>query len=248
MWVSNISKGDFGRSIFFNDSVLNVVYRHLGPSFSIVLVAMLISIIIAVPVGIISAIHRGTWLDSSLIGTTFLGVSMPSFWTGMILVMIFGIWLRWFPTSGYTPIAEGFIPWFRSIILPAIAIGFTQVGVKARMVRDSMIDILGDDFIRTARAKGVGFYRILMRHAFPNTLVPLLTLIGNGFALLMAGGVIVETAFNINGLGWLTVNAVFRRDFPLVQGSMLCIALIYSAINLLVDISYAIVDPRIRLE
>lgn len=247
-WAGNALKLNLGESLFYNEAVLSVIGRHLMPTFSIVILAMVISLVIAIPVGIICAVKRGTWVDSLLMSAAFVGLSMPSFWTGLILITIFAVGLSWFPSSGFVPLSEGLVPWLQSIILPSIALGITQVGVVARMLRHSMIDALQQDYIRTARSKGIKFYRILLHHAFPNTLIPLLTLIGTGFALLMAGGVIVETVFNIRGLGWLTVNAVYRRDFPLVQGCILIIALIYSFINLLVDLSYGIVDPRIRYE
>jgi peptide/nickel transport system permease protein len=248
IWVWQVVRGHLGTSIFFNQPVQRVILDHVAPTASIVLWAVVVAVALAVPTGIVSAVRRGTWIDSLTMATAFVGVAMPDFWSGLILALVFAVWLRWFPVSGFNPLSDGVGPWLRSVALPAAALGFVQVGLLARMLRDSLIDALQDEYVRTARAKGLAERRVLLRHALRNAVLPVLTVLGNNIAGLLSGVVIIETVFNIRGLGWMTVNAVLQRDYPLVQAAVLFPALLYSTANLAIDLAYSFVDPRIRYQ
>jgi len=246
-WVGSVVTGDLGASFSFNQPVLRVIADHYPPTLSIVLLASAFTIVLAIPLGILSAVKRGTPLDSLGMALALLGTALPEFWTGMVLGLVFAVGLRWVPVAGYLPPTDGALAWLSTIVLPAAALGLSQVGVVARMLRDGLIDALGDAYTTTARAKGLSPRQVIWDHALRNTLVPTLTVLGNSIGGLLAGAVIIETVFNIRGFGWLAVQAVLQRDYPLVQGCVLLAAVTYSLVNLLVDISYGIADPRIRI-
>src|SRR5712691_113559 len=246
-WVGSVVTGDLGASFSFNQPVLRVIADHYPPTLSIVLLASAFTIVLAIPLGILSALKRGTQLDSLGMALALLGTAMPEFWTGMVLGLVFAVGLRWVPVAGYQPPTDGVLVWLSTIVLPAAALGMSQVGVVARMLRDGLIDALADAYSTTARAKGLSPRQVIWDHALRNTLVPTLTVLGNSLGGLLAGAVIIETVFNIRGFGWLAVQAVLQRDYPLVQGCVLLAAVTYSLVNLLVDISYGIADPRIRV-
>src|SRR5712692_4025310 len=226
-WVGSVATGDLGDSFSFNQPVLRVIADHYSPTLSIVLLASAWTIVLAIPLGILSAIKRGTPLDSLGMTLAMLGAAMPEFWTGMVLGLVFAVWLRWVPVAGYQPPTDGALAWLSTIVLPAAALGLSQVGVVARMLRDGLIDALADAYTTTARAKGLSSRQVIWDHALRNTLVPTLTVLGNSISGLLAGAVIIETVFNIRGFGWLAVQAVLQRDYPLVQGCVLLAAVTY---------------------
>jgi peptide/nickel transport system permease protein len=246
-WVGSAVTGDLGVSFTFNQPVLRVIADHYPPTLSIVLLASAFTVVLAIPLGVLSAVKRGTQLDSLGMALALLGAAMPEFWTGMVLGLVFAVWLRWVPVAGYQSPTDCVLAWLSTIVLPAAALGLSQVGVMARMLRNGLIDALADAYTTTARAKGLSPRQVILDHALRNTLVPTLTVLGNSIGGLLAGAVIIETVFNIRGFGWLAVQAVLQRDYPLVQGCVLLAAVTYSLVNLLVDISYGIVDPRIRI-
>ena len=207
---------------------------------------LLVAVTLAVTFGVLAASKAGTWVDRLLMVISVVGFSVPVFVVGYLLIYLFAIELRWLPVQGYTPIAEGFSGWARNLVLPSIALGLAYVALIARITRASMLDVLSEDYIRTARAKGVANTPMLLKHALKNAGVPIVTVIGIGVALLISGVVITETVFNIPGIGRLVVDAISKRDYPIIQGVILIFSGVYVLVNLLVDLSYTLIDPRIR--
>jgi peptide/nickel transport system permease protein len=201
-----------------------------------------------VPVGVLSARHHNTATDQTFMVFALLGISVPNFLLGLIFVLVFGVWLGWFPVAGYSPLEDGWLLTARSLVLPALSLGLVQSALIARIARSSMLDVLREQFITTGRAKGLGERIVVYKHALRNALVPTVTVIGISFAVLISGAVVVETVFNIPGLGRLVVSAVSRRDYPVVQGVVLVIAGVYMLVNLLVDLSYLVIDPRVKYQ
>jgi peptide/nickel transport system permease protein len=245
-WASRVLQGDLGVSIFSNTPVSTLILQRLEPTVSLALLTMGFAVCVAVTLGVIAAWRAGSAIDRSLMGFSVLGFSMPAFVVGYVLIYIFAIELRWLPVQGYRSIADGVGPWFMHLVLPTLTLGLSYVALIARMTRASMMDVLEEDYIRTARAKGVANRTMLMRHALKNAGVPIVTVIGIGVALLIGGVVITETVFNIPGIGRLVVDAISKRDYPIIQGVILLFSGIYVLVNLLVDLSYTLIDPRIR--
>jgi peptide/nickel transport system permease protein len=245
-WASRVIQGDLGVSIFSNTPVSTLIMQRLEPTVSLALLTMGFAVCVAVTLGVIAAWRAGSAIDRSLMGFSVLGFSMPAFVVGYVLIYIFAIELRWLPVQGYRSITDGVGPWFMHLILPTLTLGLSYVALIARMTRASMMDVLEEDYIRTARAKGVANRTMLMRHALKNAGVPIITVIGIGVALLIGGVVITETVFNIPGIGRLVVDAISKRDYPIIQGVILLFSGIYVLVNLLVDLSYTLIDPRIR--
>jgi len=246
-WVGDIFKGDLGTSLFMKQPVLTAFLEHLGPTFSLAIMAQLFAIVLAIPLGVLSAKFRGSFLDQTFMGVSLVGISVPSFLLGLFLILLFGVELRLLPVAGYKPLAAGLDVHIRYLILPAIALGSMQAALIARMTRSSMLDVLSANFIKTARAKGVKEFIITMKHSLRNAFIPILTIIGQTFGTLVAGAAVVETVFNIPGIGQLIINSVERRDFEVIQGVVLLIAVSYVTINLVIDLLYGIVDPRLRV-
>lgn len=246
IWAWNMLKGDLGDSLRFRSPVIEVVGQHLGPTISIIGLAVLLIVAVGVPAGLAAARWRGTWIDRSSMSLAFAGVSVPEFWLGMLLTLVFAVGLGLFPVSGYVPVGVSFSGWLSSIVLPSVALALGQIGLLARMVRDSVINTSNEQWVVALRARGVSEASILLKHALKSAAVPALTVIGNSMAALITGAVVVEAVFNIHGIGWLTVNSTLQRDYPLVQGTVLLAALGYVLINLTIDALYAVVDPRIR--
>jgi peptide/nickel transport system permease protein len=246
-WMGRLIHGDLGESIFLDRPVTQAIQERVEPTVLLTLLATVFAVSLGLPLGIISAVRRGTWFDFGAILIGMLGISIPAFWVGLILILLFAVQLEWLPVAGYKTIAEGSL-WesLRYLILPAVTLGFGQGAFLARMTRSTMLEVLNEDYIRTARAKGLAERVTVIRHALRNALVPLVTVIGLTVAILLAGAVVVEVVFNIPGMGRLLVQAVLRRDFPLVQGAVLVVAVTYLVINLTVDIVYGIIDPRVR--
>ncbi|MGB3719467.1 MAG: ABC transporter permease [Hyphomicrobiaceae bacterium] len=246
LWAGDILRGDLGKSIFSNMPVTTLIAQRLEPTLMLTLATLIVAISLAIPLGVIAAWKARTAIDRVVMLFSVLGFAVPVFLAGYVLMYVFSIQLRWLPVQGYRPLSQGLWPSIQSLILPAIALGMTYVALIARITRASMLEVLAQDYIRTANAKGLATGRVLLLHALKNASVPIVTVIGIGIALLISGVVITETVFNIPGLGRLTVDAVLKRDYPIVQGLILVFAATKVIINLLIDLSYAFLDPRIR--
>jgi peptide/nickel transport system permease protein len=245
-WIGKLLHGDLGVSLISNVPVLKMISQRIEPSISIAVATIILSVLIAVPLGVIAAWKQGTWIDRFVMGLSVLGFSVPVFVIGYVLIQLFAIDLRWLPVQGFKSITGGLGPFLERLALPTLALSFIYVALIARMTRASMLDVLGEDYVRTARAKGIGEIAVLFRHALRNAAVPVITVIGTGFALLISGVVVTESVFNIPGIGRLTVDAVLARDYPVIQAMILLTSLLYVTINLLIDVAYTVLDPRIR--
>lgn len=245
-WGWATLRGDLGVSMFSQIAVTTLIGQRVGPTFSLAVTTMLVAVTIAVTFGVLAAWRAGSWLDRAVMGAAVMGFSVPVFVVGYILVYFVALKWRWLPVQGYTLLSDGFWPWLQHLILPSIALGLAYVALIARITRASMLDVLAEDYIRTASAKGVATVPMLLGHALKNAAVPIVTVIGIGIALLISGVVITESVFNIPGIGRLVVDAIARRDYPIIQGVMVVFAAVYVLINLAIDISYSFLDPRIR--
>ncbi len=245
-WAWRLLHGDLGISIFSNLPVQRLIGQRIEPTLVLTITTTLWVILTAIPMGILAAWKAGTWIDRAVMGLAVLGFSFPSFVIGYILIFAIAVKLELLPVQGYAPIAQGIVPFLRSIILPSLTLGLVYTALVARMTRASLLEILGQDYMRTARAKGLVPTRILLRHGLKNAAVPIVTTLGAGIALLIGGVVVTESVFGIPGLGRLTVDAIVRRDYPVIQGVILVFAIAYVLINLVVDLIYVMVDPRIR--
>ena len=245
-WAFHILQGDLGTSIFTNLPVTTMIRQRVEPTLSLMLITLVFAIVVAVPLGVVSAWKAGSLLDRSIMGMAVFGFSVPVFVVGYLLAYVFALELNWVPVQGYTPISNGLGPWFANLILPALTLGLVYIALIARVTRAAMLDVLSQDYVRTARAKGVPQKTVLFVHALKNAAVPIVTVIGIGIALLIGGAVVTETVFAIPGLGRLTVDAILRRDYPVIQGVVLLFSFIYVLVNLAVDLFYTVVDPRIR--
>jgi len=246
IWVGQILRGDLGTSIFTGLPVTQLIRQRLEPTLSLTAFTLFISICTALPLGILAAWKAGTWIDRGVMVFSVLGFSLPVFWLGFLLMYSLSIQFSFLPVQGYVRLSEGFIPFLRHLVLPSLTLGMVYTALLARMTRASMLEVLQEDYIRTAFAKGVEPRSVLIRHALKNASLPVATIIGTGFALLLGGAVVTESVFAIPGLGRLTVDAILHRDYPVIQGIILFVSGIYVFINLLVDISYVFLDPRIR--
>jgi peptide/nickel transport system permease protein len=245
-WLWDILNGNLGTSIFTNLPVSTMIAQRIEPTLSLMVVTVLLAVSIAVPMGVVAAWKQGTLADRAVMGFAVLGFSVPVFVVGYVLAFVFALELDWLPVQGYTPIAQGIFPWLENLVLPAIALGGVYIALIARITRATMLEVLSQDYIRTARAKGVGQRAILFLHALKNAAVPIVTVIGIGIALLIGGAVVTESVFAIPGLGRLTVDAILRRDYPVIQGVVLLFSFVYVLVNLVIDLLYTLFDPRIR--
>jgi peptide/nickel transport system permease protein len=245
-WAWQILHGDLGTSIFTNLPVTTLIAQRFEPTLSLMAITLCFAIAVAVPIGVLAAWKAGTWIDRIIMAFAVLGFSVPVFVIAYLLAFVFALELQWLPVQGYTPLSEGLWPWLQNLILPAIALGCVYIALIARVTRAAMLEVLQQDYIRTARAKGIGQRGILFVHALKNASVPIVTVIGIGIALLIGGAVVTESVFAIPGLGRLTVDAILRRDYPLIQGLVLLFSFVYVLVNLMVDLSYTLLDPRIR--
>jgi len=245
-WLWRLLHGDLGVSIFTNLPVTHLIAQRIEPTLSLTFCTLVISVLVAVPLGVIAAARAGTWIDRAVMAFSVAGFSVPVFVLAYILILVFSIELEWLPVQGYRPISEGLWEWARHLVLPSAALGTVYIALIARMTRASMLDVLAQDYVRTAQAKGLAPGAVLLRHALKNAAVPIATVVGIGVALLIGGAIVTETVFALPGIGRLTVDAILRRDYPIIQGVVLIFSAAYVLINLAVDLSYMLFDPRIR--
>jgi peptide/nickel transport system permease protein len=245
-WLFRVLQGDLGVSIFTNLPVSHMIKQRLEPTFSLMALTLAIALSCAIPMGVIAAWKHGTWIDRVVMLFAVLGFSVPVFVVGYILAYTFALQLDWFPVQGYTPLANGLGGWLSNLMLPAIALGAVFIALIARITRATMLEVLNQDYVRTAKAKGVGQRAILFVHALKNAAVPIITIVGLGFAGLIGGAVVTESVFAIPGVGRLVVDAILRRDYPVIQGVVLMFSFVYVIVNLIVDLLYTVFDPRIR--
>ena len=246
LWVGRIVQGDFGESFFFKKQVAELIRDRLEPTAALAVCTLLLAVAVAVPLGVVAAAMRGTWIDRAVMGFAVLGFSVPVFVIGYLFIYLFAIQLAWLPVQGYQRLAEGFWGFLQRLILPSVTLAVIYVALIARITRTSVLEVLGADHVRTARAKGLGEGAVLLRHVLRNAAVPIVTVIGLGVAILIGGVVVTESVYGIPGLGRLTVDAVLARDYPTVQAVILLFSVVYVLINLLVDLTYTFLDPRIR--
>jgi len=246
IWVASVARGDLGASIYSGLPVTTLIGQRVGPTVALTALAMLISVAVAVPLGVLAAWRQGSWLDRVIMVFSVSGFSMPVFWLGFLLVWVFAIQAGVLPVQGYQPLEAG--PWqfLRHLVLPAVTLSLVYMALIARMTRASVLGVLREDYIRTAFAKGLAPHRVLLGHALKAASLPVVTIIGVGFALLIGGAVVTESVFAIPGLGRLTVDAIVRRDYPVVQGVVLVVSGVYVLLNLVIDVAYVVLDPRIR--
>lgn len=246
IYIGNLLRGDFGESYYYKRPVISMVADSVGPTLSLALFTIVLACAIAVPLGTLAAYRQGTWLDRSVMGFSVVGFSVPVFVIGYVLIYVFSVKLSWFPVQGYQPLSEGIGGWAYRLILPSMALSVIFVALIARMTRTSVMEVLNEDYIRTARAKGLSQKRILLKHALRNAAVPIVTIIGIAIAILISGVVVTESVFAIPGLGLLTLDAIQGRDYPTVQALIILFSVVYVAINLFIDLLYTLLDPRIR--
>ncbi len=248
LWFANLLRGDLGRAILSGEQVTVLLLQAAPRTFSIAFLALVISLALAIPAGIISAVKKHTIADHLATVIAFLGLSMPNFWLGIVLILFFAVGLGWLPALGYVPLEEGFWPWLRHLLLPAFTTGTAFAAVIARMTRSTMLEVLNEAYISTARSKGLLERVVVLKHALRNALIPVITVIGIASSLLLVGTVVVEEVFAIQGLGRTLVRSIINRDFPVVQGAILLITGIFVGMMLVIDILYAYINPKIRFE
>lgn len=247
IWAGQLARGDLGHSVFSNVPVTTLITQRIGPTLALAITAMLIASALAIPLGVLAAARAGTAVDRGVMMFAVLAFSLPVFWIGYSLVLVFAIAWRVLPVQGYADLSQGLGPFLSHIALPSVTLGLAFMALLARVTRSAMLEVLNQDYIRTARAKGVSFAKILFVHALKNASVPIVTTFGLGFGLLIGGAVITESVFAIPGLGRLTVDSILTKDYPVIQGLILFFAGVYVALNLIIDLSYSLLDPRIRL-
>jgi peptide/nickel transport system permease protein len=246
IWLGQVLQGDFGESYYFRKPVLELITQRMEPTLALGAFALLLAVVVAVPMGVVAAFSQGSWLDRAVMAASVLGFSTPVFVVGYALMYLFAVELEWLPVQGYARLSEGLWPFLERLLLPGVTLALVYVALVARITRTSVLEVLGEDHVRTARAKGLTEREVLVHHALRNAAVPVLTVIGIGLAVLIGGAVVTESVFAIPGLGRLTVEAVLSRDFPVIQALILLFSVGYVLVNLLIDIGYAFLDPRIR--
>lgn len=247
LWLREIARGNLGDSIFLQRPVAQALWERAEPTSWLALMAVAVATAIGVPCGVVSAVYRGRIVDQVVTGFAMLGASVPSFWFGLVLMQVFAVGLGWFPVSGYGGPGASLAERLHCLVLPATVLGVLNSALIIRFTRASMLDVLGEDYVRTARSKGLPEWRVVLRHALRNALVPIVTVIGLTAALMIGGAVVTETVFGLPGVGNLVVSAVTRRDYPVIQGTLLVVAALYVLVNVLVDLLYTLVDPRVKL-
>jgi peptide/nickel transport system permease protein len=246
IWLGHMLQGDLGQSFYYKTEVVTLIGQRIEPTLSLALITIVVAVLVSVPLGVLAAWRHGGWLDRGLMAFSVLGFSIPVFVLAYLLIWLLSMRLGWLPVQGYVRLSNGVGPWLYQLLLPAITLSVIYIALIARVTRAAVLETLGEDYIRTARAKGLPETKVLLRHALANAAVPIITVIGIGIALLIGGVVVTESVYAIPGLGRLTVDAVLARDFPTIQGIILFFSFVYVLVNLLVDLSYVFFDPRIR--
>lgn len=244
-WLPQALGGDFGTSIFYNRPVVDIIADRFPVTLALAGLALLVTLIVGLPLGILAAVRRNSFIDYVSVVLATFGMSLPSFWLGFLLIILFSVTLQWFPSSGYRDLSFGFYPWLSRMILPVLALSAAQIALLVRMTRSSMLEVLGQDYIVTAQAKGLRRRKVIAKHALRNAFVSIITIVGLIFALSLGGSVIIENVFAIPGVGQLITIAAIRRDYPVIEGTMLYLTLISLTVNLLVDLSYSFINPRL---
>ncbi len=247
-WLWRAVQGDLGQSLNANVPVLDMMIERLPRTFSLALLAMMFSVVIGMPLGILASIRQNTAYDQAAMSFALLGLSIPDFVAGLLLILLFSVYMGWAPSMGYVPIVDSPVEWFMHLLLPAFSLGFLMAAVTARMTRSSVVDVLRQDYVMTARSKGLPESKIIRIHVLKNALIPVVTVVGINFGAVFRGAVVIETLFAIPGLGRMLITGIQYRDYPVIQGCLLAIVTIYILINFLVDMLYAVLDPRIRYE
>ena len=248
LWYGNLLQGDLGQSYLLDRSVVGAVMERLPVTLSLVAFGLVLSVVLGMALGILAAIRHNSWVDQASMSLALLGLSLPDFWFGLVLIILFGVQLGWLPTGGFVPPTESVFGWLRCMALPAFTLALTQMGVIARMTRSSMLDVLGQDYVRTARAKGMPFLVVTLKHALLNALIPIVTIVGIMTGVMLGGAVVIESVFSLPGVGRLIIGSIQRRDFPIIQGGLLITAATFVFINIAVDVLYGWIDPRVRDE
>jgi peptide/nickel transport system permease protein len=246
-WFAGVLRFDFGESIFLGESVRSALLDRFQPTILLTIYALTVQLLIGIPAGVLSAVRHNSLLDRLLTVIAISGAAVPTFLLGILLILLFAVKISWLPAGGYVPLSEDPVQHFKSMAMPAFALGFSSAGLLARLVRSSMLDVLREDYVRTAFAKGLPEKLVVIRHALRNALIPAMTVIGTSVGALLGGAVVTETVFTIPGMGRLVVQSIARRDYPVIQGAVMTIALIYVLVNLVVDLLYVYADPRVRL-
>jgi len=247
-WYADLARGDLGRSIFLGKGVTESTFERLPVSLSLSAYSLIITLLLGIVSGILAALRQNSWVDQAAMIFAMIGISLPNFWLGLMMIVLFSVHLGWLPTGGYVPFQEDFLGWLRTTTMPAISLALLQVGLLARITRSTMLEVLRQDYVRTARAKGLPNYLVVWKHALANALIPIVTVVGIIVSLLISGAVVTETVFSIPGVGQLLTSAILNRDYPMIQGGLLFVALLLVGINILVDIAYAWLDPRVRYD
>jgi peptide/nickel transport system permease protein len=247
LFYGNLFRGDLGRSLLMGMPVLDAVLERILPTLWISLCALLLTLLLGLAIGVLAALRQNSWVDQLATSFALIGVSLPNFWLGLVLIVLFAVQLGWLPTGGYVPPSESLIGWLRTATLPAVSLAMLQIGLLARITRSTMLEVLRQDYIRTARAKGLPEWIVVWRHAMANVTIPVVTVIGLILSVLMSGSVVIETIFAVPGIGSLLGNAILRRDYPLIQGGLLFVAAALLVLNLAIDLIYAWLDPRVRV-
>ncbi len=246
-FYGNLARGDLGRSLLLGQPVRDALIERLPATVSLALYSMALTLVVGLGTGVIAALRHNTWVDQAVMLVALLGVSLPNFWLGLVLILVFSVQLGWFPTGGYVEPAVNFIGWLRAATLPAVSLALLQAGLLARITRSAMLEVLRQDYIRTARAKGLTEFAVIAKHAMANVRIPVITVVGLIFSVLLSGSIIIETVFSVPGMGALLGNAILRRDYPMIQGGLLFVAAALMLLNILTDVAYAWCDPRVRV-
>lgn len=247
-WYLALAKGDLGQSVLLQRGVTEAIIERLPVTLSLTALALVFAVAIGIATGVLAALRVNTWVDQATMTLALAGLSLPDFWLGLVMIYLFAVQLGWLPTGGYVEFTTSPLGWLRAMALPALALALTQVGLLARMTRASMLDVLRQDFMRTARAKGLPDRVVIGKHALANVMIPVITVIGLSVGILLGGAIVIEQVFSIPGVGRLIIGGILRRDFPVIQGGLLLTATIFVLVNLLVDVLYAVVDPRVRYD
>jgi peptide/nickel transport system permease protein len=245
-FYANLLRGDFGRSLLLGQPVTEAIAERLAPTLWIALYALLLTVVLGLATGIVAALRHNTWVDQLVTLVALLGVSLPNFWLGLVMIVLFSVQLGWLPTSGYVAPQDGVVGFLRTATMPAVALALLQIGLLTRITRSAMLEVLSQDYVRTARAKGLPERMVVLKHALANVMMPVVTVIGLILSVLLSGSIVIETIFSVPGIGSLLGNAILRRDYPMIQGGLLVVAAALVLLNLLTDITYAWLDPRVR--